>query len=178
WTRIQRIPLSLEDLDKPVLMAVNGAATGAGMDLALQGDLRYAAAGARFAETYVRVGLVPGAGGTWYLPRVVGVAKALELFWTADFVEGDEAERIGLVNKVVPDAELLPHVYGVARKIAGSATLAARLIKRAVYQGMRMDLRSSLDMISSHYAVATAGHDHREAVDAFIEKRKPRFEGH
>lgn len=177
WTRIQRIPLSLEDLDKPVLMAVNGAATGAGMDLALQGDLRYAAAGARFAETYVRVGLVPGAGGTWYLPRVVGVAKALELFWTADFVDGAEAERIGLVNKVVPDAELLPHVYGVARKIAGSAMLAARLIKRAVYQGMRTDLRTSLDMISSHYAVVTAGDDHREAVDAFIEKRKPNFEG-
>ncbi|MGE0718816.1 MAG: enoyl-CoA hydratase/isomerase family protein [Alphaproteobacteria bacterium] len=177
WTRIQRIPLSLEDLDKPVLMAVNGAATGAGMDLALQGDLRYAAEGARFAETYVRVGLVPGAGGTWYLPRVVGVAKALELFWTADFVEGAEAERIGLVNKVVPADELLPHVYGVARKIAGSATLAARLIKRAVYQGLRVDLRTSLDMISSHYAVVTAGHDHREAVEAFIEKRKPEFEG-
>ncbi|BBK37641.1 enoyl-CoA hydratase [Allostella sp. ATCC 35155] len=177
WTRIQRIPLSLEDLDKPVLMAVNGAATGAGMDLALQGDLRYAALSARFAETYVRVGLVPGAGGAWYLPRVVGVAKALELFWTADFVEGEEAERIGLVNKAVPDAELLPHVYGVARKIAGNATLAGRLIKRAVYQGMRTDLRTSLDMISSHYAVVTAGEDHREAVDAFIEKRKPTFTG-
>lgn len=177
WTRIQRIPLSLEDLDKPVLMAVNGAATGAGMDLALQGDLRYAALSARFAETYVRVGLVPGAGGAWYLPRVVGVAKALELFWTADFVEGEEAERIGLVNKVVPDADLLPHVYGVARKIASSATLAGRLIKRAVYQGMRTDLRTSLDMISSHYAVVTAGEDHREAVDAFIEKRKPNFTG-
>ncbi|MGE0724957.1 MAG: enoyl-CoA hydratase/isomerase family protein [Alphaproteobacteria bacterium] len=177
WTRIQRIPLAMEDLDKPVLMAVNGAATGAGMDIALQGDLRFAGESARFAETYTRVGLVPGAGGTWYLPRVVGVAKALELFWTADFVDAKEAERIGIVTKVVPDAELLPHVYGVAHKIAAGATLAARLIKRAVYQGMRMDLRTSLDMISSHYAVVTAGHDHREAVEAFIEKRKPVFDG-
>ena len=177
WTRIQRIPLAMEDLDKPVLMAVNGAATGAGMDIALQGDLRYAAESARFAEIDTRVGLVPGAGGTWFLPRVVGVSKALEMFWTAEFVDAKEAERIGLVTKAVPDAELMPYVYGIAHKIADGAMLAARLIKRAVYQGMRMDLRTSLDMISSHYAVVTAGHDHREAVESFIEKRKPKFEG-
>ena len=176
YNRIQRIPLALEDLDKPVLVAVNGAATGAGMALALMGDIRYAAASARFAETYVKVGLVPGAGGAHFLPRLVGVAKALELFWTADFIDAAEAERIGLVNKVLPDAELMPFVRGVAAKIAHAPALSVRFIKRAVQQGLRNDLRSNLDLISSHYAVVTASPDHREAVEAFIAKRKPVFE--
>jgi 2-(1,2-epoxy-1,2-dihydrophenyl)acetyl-CoA isomerase len=176
FNRIQRIPLALEDLDKPVLVAVNGAATGAGMDMALMGDIRYAAESARFAETYVKVGLVPGAGGAHFLPRIVGTAKALELFWTADFIDAAEALRIGLVNKVLPDAELMPFVRGVAAKIAEAPALSVRFIKRAVQQGMRSDLRSNLDLISSHYAVVTAGADHREAVEAFIAKRKPVFE--
>jgi 2-(1,2-epoxy-1,2-dihydrophenyl)acetyl-CoA isomerase len=176
FNRIQRIPLALEDLDKPVLVAVNGAATGAGMDMALMGDIRYAAESARFAETYVKVGLVPGAGGAHFLPRIVGTAKALELFWTADFIDAAEALRIGLVNKVLPDADLMPFVRGVAAKIAEAPALSVRFIKRAVQQGMRSDLRSNLDLISSHYAVVTAGADHREAVEAFIAKRKPVFE--
>jgi 2-(1,2-epoxy-1,2-dihydrophenyl)acetyl-CoA isomerase len=176
FNRIQRIPLALEDLDKPVLVAVNGAATGAGMDMALMGDIRYAAESARFAETYVKVGLVPGAGGAHFLPRIVGTAKALELFWSADFIDAAEALRIGLVNKVLPDAELMPFVRGVAAKIAEAPALSVRFIKRAVQQGMRSDLRSNLDLISSHYAVVTAGADHREAVEAFIAKRKPVFE--
>jgi enoyl-CoA hydratase/carnithine racemase len=176
FSRIQRIPLALEDLDKPVLVAVNGVATGAGMDLALMGDIRYAATSARFAETYVKVGLVPGAGGAHFLPRLVGAAKALELFWTADFIDAAEAERIGLVNKVLPDAELMPHVRAVAAKITHAPALSVRFIKRAVQQGLRNDLRTNLDLISSHYAVVTAGADHREAVEAFIAKRKPVFE--
>jgi enoyl-CoA hydratase/carnithine racemase len=176
FNRIQRIPLALEDLDKPVLVAVNGAATGAGMDMALMGDIRYAAESARFAETYVKVGLVPGAGGAHFLPRLVGTAKALELFWTADFIDAAEAARIGLVSNVLPDAELMPYVRAVAAKIAEAPALSVRFIKRAVQQGMRNDLRTSLDLISSHYAVVTAGADHREAVEAFIAKRKPVFE--
>jgi enoyl-CoA hydratase/carnithine racemase len=176
WNRIQRIPLALEDFDKPVLVAVNGAATGAGMDLALMGDIRYAATSARFAETYVRVALVPGAGGAHFLPRLVGTAKALELFWTGDFVDAVEAERIGLVNKVLPDDALLPHVRAVAERIAAAPALSVRFIKRAVLQGMRNDLRANLDLISSHYAVVTSAPDHREAVEAFIAKRKPVFE--
>jgi enoyl-CoA hydratase/carnithine racemase len=176
YNRIQRIALSLEDFDKPVLVAVNGAATGAGMDLALMGDIRYAAASARFAETYVKVSLVPGAGGAHFLPRLVGPAKALELFWTGDFVDAIEAERIGLVNKVVPDAELMDHVRGVAERIARGPAMAVRLIKRAVMQGLRNDLRTNLDLISSHYGIVTATPDHREAVEAFIAKRPPHFE--
>lgn len=176
WERIQRVPLALEDFDKPVLVAVNGAATGAGMDLALMGDIRYAAASARFAETYVRVGLVPGAGGAHFLPRLVGTAKALELFWTGEFVDAAEALRIGLVNQVLPDAELLPRVREVAARIAAGPALAIRLMKRAILQGMRNDLRANLDLVSSHYAVVTASRDHREAVEAFIEKRPANFD--
>ena len=174
---VHRIPLALESVDKPVIAAVNGAATGAGMDLALQCDLRFAAAGARFGETYVRVGLVPGAGGTWFLPRLVGTAKALELFWTGDLIDAAEAERIGIVNKVVPDADLIAHVRGVAAKIANGPPLSVRFIKRAVYQGQRIDLRTSLDLISSHYAVVSSSADHKEAVQAYLDKRKPKFEG-
>ncbi len=167
FARIQRLPLTLEDLDKPVVAAVNGVATGAGMDLALMCDIRYAAASARFAETYVRVGLVPGAGGAHFLPRLVGVAKALELFFTGDFVDSAEALRIGLVNKVFPDDTLQQEVAAIARRIAKGPSLAIRMMKRAVYQGVRNDLRSNLDTISSHYAVVTAAPEHKAAVRAF-----------
>jgi enoyl-CoA hydratase/carnithine racemase len=177
WRRVQRIPLTLEDIDKPVLVAVNGVATGAGMDLALMGDIRYAAESARFAETYVKVGLVPGAGGAHFLPRLVGVAKALELFWTGDFVDAREAERLGLVNKVLPDAELMPQVRALAQRIARAPALSVRLIKRAIYQGLRQDLRGNLDLVSSHYAVVTASPDHRAAVEAFLNRRKPKPDG-
>ena len=174
---VQRIPLALEAIDKPVIAAINGAATGAGMDLALQCDLRFAAESARMGETYVRVGLVPGAGGTWFLPRIVGTAKALELFWTGDLISAQEAERLGIVNKALPDAELMGHVRTLALRIAEGPPLSIRFIKRAVHQGMRIDLRTSLDLISSHFAVVSASDDHREAVAAWQEKRKPKFEG-
>jgi 2-(1,2-epoxy-1,2-dihydrophenyl)acetyl-CoA isomerase len=172
FDRIERIPLALEDLDKPVIAAVNGVATGAGMDMALMCDLRYVAQGARFAETYVNVGLVPGAGGAHFLPRLVGVSKALELFWTGDFIDAQEAMRIGIVNKVFPDADLMTEVEKIARKIAKAPPLTLRMVKRAIYQGMRNDLRTNLDLISSHYAVITATDRHKEAVRSFIAKRR------
>ncbi len=172
FNRIERIPLALEDLDKPVIAAVNGVATGAGMDMALMCDLRYAARSARFAETYLRVGLVPGAGGAHFLPRLVGVAKALELFLTGDFVDADEALRIGLVNKVFPDDSLMHEVEAIAARIAKAPPLAVRMIKRAIYQGMRNDLRTNLDLISSHYAVITSTEEHRAAVRRFIAARE------
>jgi len=171
FERIERIPLALEDLDKPVIAAVNGVATGAGMDLALMCDIRYAAQSARFAETYVKVGLVPGAGGAHYLPRLVGTAKALELFFTGDFVDAQEALRLGLVNQVFPDDALMTDVERIARRMARAPALTLRMIKRAVHQGMRNDLRTNLDLISSHYAVITATQEHKDAVRAFIAAR-------
>lgn len=172
FDRIERIPLALEDLDKPVIAAVNGVATGAGMDMALMCDIRYAAESARFAETYVNVGLVPGAGGAHYLPRLVGVSKALELFWTGDFIDAREAMRLGIVNKVFPDDQLGAEVRKIAEKIARAPAQTLRMIKRAIYQGMRNDLRTNLDLISSHYAVITATDDHKKAVRGFIAKAR------
>ena len=169
--RIQRIPLALEDLDKPVIAAVNGVATGAGMDLALMCDIRYAAESAHFAETYIKVGLVPGAGGAHFLPRLVGLSKAMELFFTGDFVDAAEALRLGIVNKVFPDDRLMPEADALAAKLAQSSAPALRLIKRALTASLRNDLRTNLDLVSSHYAVATSTAEHRAAVDAFIAKR-------
>jgi enoyl-CoA hydratase/carnithine racemase len=171
FQRIERIPLALEDLDKPVIAAVNGAATGAGMDMALMCDIRYAAQSARFAETYVRVGLVPGAGGAHFLPRLVGVSKALELFFTGDFIDAQEALRIGMVNRVFPDTALMDEVEKIARRIARAPALTLRMTKRAIYQGLRNDLRTNLDLISSHYAVITATQEHKDLVRAFIDKK-------
>ena len=171
FQRIERIPLALEDLDKPVIAVVNGVATGAGMDMALMCDIRYAAQSARFAETYVKVGLVPGAGGAHYLPRLVGVSKALELFLTGDFVDAQEALRLGLVNKVFPDDTLMQQAESIARRMAQAPPLTLRMTKRAIYQGMRNDLRTNLDLISSHYAVITSTQQHKDLVRAFIAAR-------
>lgn len=168
FERIQRIAIALEDLDKPVIAALNGVATGAGLDLALACDLRVAARSARFAETYVNVGLVPGAGGAHFLPRLVGVSKALELFWTGDFIDAEEALRIGLVNRVVADEALDDEVTRLARRIAKAPIQTVRMIKRAVIGGLRNDLRTNLDLISSHYAVVTSGEDHKAAVRRFV----------
>lgn len=172
FQRIERIPLALEDLDKPVIAVVNGVATGAGMDMALMCDIRYAARSARFAETYVRVGLVPGAGGAHFLPRLIGPARALEMFFTGDFIDAEEAQRIGIVNRVFDDGMLMQEVEKIARRMCRAPALTLRMTKRAIYQGLRNDLRSNLDMISSHYAVITATEEHRELVRRFIAERE------
>ena len=177
FQRIERIPLALEDLDKPVIAVVNGIATGAGMDMALMCDIRYAAQSARFAETYVKVGLVPGAGGAHYLPRLVGVSKALELFLTGEFVDAQEALRLGLVNKVFPDDTLMREAENIARRMAQAPPLTLRMTKRAIYQGMRNDLRTNLDLISSHYAVITSTQEHKDLVRAFIAAREKKRNG-
>lgn len=177
WEHVQQIPLLLEAMDKPVIAMVNGIAAGAGLDMALMCDLRFAADTARFAESYVRMGLVPGDGGAWFLPRIVGLDRALELLWTGDSIDAAEAARIGLVTRVCPADELQERTYAFAARLAAGPPLAIRMIKRAVYQGLRCDLRSALDMISSHIALAIQSDDHQEGVRAFREKRPPRFTG-
>lgn len=174
---VHRIPLTLMELDKPYIVAVNGAATGAGMDMALMGDLRFAAESARFAETYIKVGFVAGDGGAWMLPRLVGRPKALEMLWLGDFVGAAEAERIGLVNKCVPDDQLMAHTYAVAERLANGPTVGIRLMKRLVQQGETSNFRDALSMAASCAAVVGATEDHREATAAFAAKRKPVFKG-
>jgi enoyl-CoA hydratase/carnithine racemase len=174
---VQRIPLTLQRIDKPVIAAINGAATGAGLDMALMCDIRFAAAGARLGETYSKVGLVPGAGGAYFLPRLVGTAKALELFWTGDLIDAEEALRVGMVNRVYPAEQLMPKTLEFAERIGNAPPLSIRLIKRAVYQSATLDLATSLDLISSHMTIARSSRDHVEAIAALREKRAGRFEG-
>jgi enoyl-CoA hydratase/carnithine racemase len=150
---MHRVALALEDIDKPVIASMPGVAVGAGLDLALGCDIRIAAASARFSEGYIRVGLMPGEGGCWYLPRLVGLGKALELLLTGDFVDAAEAQRIGLVNRVVPDAELDTKTRELADQLAGAPPVTAALIKRTVYQSLETDLRTSLDLVASHAVV-------------------------
>jgi enoyl-CoA hydratase/carnithine racemase len=174
--RVHRVAHAVDALDKPLIAAVNGPAVGAGMDMALMCDIRFAGASARFSEGYVRVGLVPGDGGCHYLPRIVGTAKALELLWTGDFVDADEALALGIVTRVHPDAELLDRTLDFARRLAAGPPFALATVKRAVHQGLRAnDLRTSLDLIASHFAVVASTTDSAEALTATREKRPPTF---
>jgi 2-(1,2-epoxy-1,2-dihydrophenyl)acetyl-CoA isomerase len=172
-----RVALAAEEFDKPLIAAVNGAAAGAGMDLALMCDLRFAARSARFAEAYIRVGLIPGNGGAYFLPRIVGPASALELLWTGDFIGAEEAHRIGLVNRVCDDGKLMEETLAFAARLAAGPPVQQRLIKKLVYQSLRTDLRTSLELVSSHMAVVQSTDDYREAIQAYKDKRKPKFEG-
>ena len=170
---IQRIPLAMYGLEAPSIAAVNGAAVGAGCDLATMCDIRIAARSARFGESFLRVGLVSGDGGAWFLPRAVGLSKAYEMTFTGDFVDAAEAERIGLVSRVVDDAALMDEARALARKIAGQPIHALRLSKKLI----RDSEHTNLDMAASSQALAQSTYYHKEAVLAFNEKRRPRFEG-
>lgn len=173
----QRIAVKLGELDKPVIAAINGVATGGGLDVALGCDIRVAAQSARFAETYNKMGMIPGAGGAYYLPRVIGLSRALKMLWTADFMETEEALRIGLIDEVHPDAELMDKAMALAERIAAQPSLAVRLTKTIACQGLAMDLRSALNLAASTMPIVRTSDDHREAVAAFREKRKPNFTG-
>ena len=177
WEGVHRIVLTLEDLDKPVIAAINGAAMGAGLDMALMCDLRVCSDRARLGESYILLGLVPGDGGAYFLPRLVGIAKALELFFTGDILSPQEALNIGLVNRVVPHDRLLEETIVLAEKISSKPPVAMRMMKRAVYQSQSSTLRDHLDYISSHLALLSETQDHQEAAKAFLEKRKPIFAG-
>ncbi|MEE4496232.1 enoyl-CoA hydratase/isomerase family protein [Streptomyces sp. BE230] len=176
--RVHRVALALERIDKPVIAAVAGPAVGAGMDMALLCDLRFVGRSARFSEGYIKVGLVPGDGGCWLLPRTVGTSTALRLLWTGDFVGAEDALRIGLADEVHDDEKLLDAVYAYAGRLAARPPVAIRMIKRAVRQGARTDLPTALDLISSHMAVVTATEDAQEAYAAFRDKRPGVFTGH
>ncbi|MCY0853485.1 enoyl-CoA hydratase/isomerase family protein [Cupriavidus sp. D39] len=172
-----QVALAVEAFEKPLIAAVNGAAVGAGMDLSLMCDLRFAASTARFAEAYIRVGLLPGNGGCYFLPRLVGPAKALELLWTGDFVPAEEALRIGLVNRVCSADDLMQETIAFAARLADGPPIQTRDIKKLMYQSLRTDLRTSLETVASHMAVVQSTRDYKEAILAYKEKRKPVFEG-
>ena len=174
---IQRIPLAFEKLDVPIIAAVNGPAIGAGLDLACMCDMRIAAESARFAESFVKVGIVPGDGGAWLLPRVVGFSKACEMAFTGDMLNAAEALACGLVSRVVPDAELQRAARALADRIAVNPPHAVRMAKRLLMEGRHTRLDTLLEMSAAMQALTHATGDHREAVSAFLEKRTPSFKG-
>ena len=180
-TRLQKVThkvaLAVEQFEKPLIAAVNGAAVGAGMDLALMCDLRVASSSARFSEGYISVGLLPGNGGCYFLPRLVGTARALELLWTGDFVAAEEALAIGLVNHVYSDVELMQQTLELAKRLAGAPPIQVRDIKKLTYQSLRTDLRTSLESVAANMAVVQSTADYKEAIQAFKEKRQPKFQG-
>lgn len=173
---IQQIPLAMYELEVPCIAAVRGAAIGAGCDLALMCDIRIAGDSAVFAESFMRVGLVSGDGGAWHLPRVVGLSRAYEMTFTGDFIKADEAVRIGLVSRSVPDAQLMEEAMALARRIAANPSHSLRLTKRLLRDSQHVSLPIALELASSAQALVQHTHDQYEAVSAFLEKRPPQFE--
>ena len=174
---VQRIPRLVAQLDKPYIAAVNGAAVGAGMDMASMCDIRFAADSARFGMTYVRMGLVPGDGGCYYLPRIVGTARALDLIWSGRLFDAEEALRIGYVSAVVPAAELMTYTREYALKLAKGPAVAMQLAKRLVYRSLETSLDQALEMAQAAMTIALNTEDAREGPRAFVEKREPQFKG-
>ena len=172
---IQRIPLALQALDVPLICAINGPAIGAGLDLTCMCDIRIAAETATFAESFVRVGIVPGDGGAWLLPRAVGFAKASEMAFTGEAINAQDALACGLVSRVVPNDELMPTARALAAKIAANPGGVMRMTKRLLREGQQATLASLLEISASYQALAHKSAEHREAVTAFIEKRPPKF---
>lgn len=164
-------------MDKPIIAAVNGAAVGGGMDLALMCDVRIIARSARFAETYAKMGLLPGVGGAWFLPRIIGMSAALDMFWTGRWIDAEEALRLGLATRVVEDSELAGSVSDYARVLAEAAPLSVRGIKKLIQQGQQASLDDHLDLLAAQLAVIRTSEDHKEAVAAAKEKRAPVFQG-
>jgi 2-(1,2-epoxy-1,2-dihydrophenyl)acetyl-CoA isomerase len=167
----------MRDCPKPIIAAVNGAAAGAGMNLALACDMRIASSAARFSQAFVKRGLAPDWAGTWFLPRVVGTAKAFELIFTGDTIDANEALRLGIVNAVVGTEELMPATYKLARKIADGPPVAIAVSKRAVYHNQDVDLRAGLEFETFAQGLCRETEDSKEGVRAFVEKRAPVFRG-
>jgi enoyl-CoA hydratase/carnithine racemase len=156
---------------------VNGPAIGLGLDVACMCDIRIASEKARFAESFIKVGIVPGDGGAWLLPRVVGMSMACELSFTGDQIDAATAKEIRLVSRVVPPEELMPAARALASRIAANPPEMVRMTKRLLREGQHMRLSSLLEISAAYQALAHSTEDHKEAVSAMLEKREPRFTG-
>jgi enoyl-CoA hydratase/carnithine racemase len=168
----------LHNLQKPSIAAVNGHAYGLGCGIALSCDFRIAAESARFNEAFIRNGLVPADGSAWQLPKLVGMANALWMQFSGEAVDGQEAYRIGLANKVVPDDQLMKATLEMAGKLASGPVFAMGLLKQLIHQGYQQDLSQHLPLASRAQALTRTTYDHKEGVQAFLEKRKPEFRGY
>ena len=175
--RGQAVLRRLETCGKPVIAAVNGFALGGGCELAMACHLRIASENAKFGQPELKLGIAPGYGGTQRLPRLVGRGVALQLILTGETIDAREAHRIGLVNKVVPSAELLAAAEQLLRAILAMGPLAVRLALEAVDQGLEMSLDEGLLLEANHFGLLAATRDMKEGLGAFLEKRAPKFEG-
>jgi enoyl-CoA hydratase len=167
----------LEIMGKPSIAAINGYALGGGLELAMACDLRIASANARFGQLEIRLGNIPGWGGTQRLPRLVGSAKAKELIFTGKMIDSSEAKEIGLVNQVVSQDQLMSTAMAVAADIAAKAPIALKMAKTAINQGIETDLSAGLRIEAQGVAICFSTSDQKEGVRAFLEKRKPLFKG-
>jgi len=167
----------IERLPKPVIAAINGFATGGGCELAMSCDLRIAAENAKFGQPEINLGIIPGAGGTQRLTRLVGVTRAKELIYTGDLIDAKEALSIGLANKVVPQKDLMAEAKAMAHKLLTKSSVALSLAKFAINSGADVGLSYGLDIEMQCFALCFATEDQKEGMSAFLEKRKPRFGG-
>ena len=174
---VQAMANALYDCDAPTIAAVNGPAIGLGLDVACMCDMRIASEKASFAESFVKVGIVPGDGGAWLLPRVVGMSVAAEMSFTGDLLNPQEAKEVRLVSKVVPHEELMTAARALAGRIAANPPEMVRMTKKLLREGQHTRLSTLLEMSAAFQALAHTTEDHREAVNAMLEKRKPTFTG-
>lgn len=174
---VQQVTRAFMDLDVPAIAAINGHAIGLGLDLACLCDIRIAADSAKMAASFIKVGIVPGDGGAWSLARVVGYAKAAELFFTGDSFDAEAALAMGLVSRVVPLAALLPEAMALAQRIAANPARALRLTKRLLREAQHLRMGDVLELSAAYQAIAHETADHREAVASILEKRPPDFTG-
>ncbi len=168
---IQKIPKCMEDLSKPIIAMVNGAAVGAGCDLAMMCDLRIGCEESRFGETFAKLGLVPGDGGTFFLTRIVGFSKAMQMTMTAEIIQGKKAFDFGLMNYFVETADLEKETSVLAAKIASLPAVAVQMAKKSLKAAYRHDLQVNLDLLAAFQGIAQRTPDHENAVNAFFDKK-------
>lgn len=173
----QEVLSFIETLGKPVIAAVNGFALGGGCETAMACTIRIAAENAKFGQPEVKLGIIPGYGGTQRLPRLVGKGRALQLILTGDLIGAHDAHRIGLVDEVVPGADLMPRCEAILKQINANAPIAIRYAIDAVNKGVDTDLTSGLTLEAKYFALAAATEDKKEGTSAFVQKRAPQFQG-
>ncbi len=174
---IQQIARAFNQLEVPIIAAVNGAAIGGGCDISCMCDIRLCADTASFGETYLKLGIIPGTGGTWFLPRAVGLSRACEMTFTGDVIDAATAAAYGLVSRVVPQAKLMEEALGLARRIAANPPHQLRMAKKLLRQSQLVELNTQLEMTAAYQSLAHRTDDHLEGINALLERRPAQFKG-